>query len=264
MLITSKQNPKVKQLVALRERRARLASGLVLIDGFEELQLALRAGVKLESLYYCPELMGEGQAAVLQTMQSSGLEEFELSRDVFEKVSYREGPDGWLAVAPAASVGLEDIKLTGNELILICEAVEKPGNLGAMLRTADAAGATAVIAVDSQTDWGNPNIIRASKGTVFALPVLDVSQAELAAWLSDNHIKLVAASPSASQVYSKTVLTGPLAIMVGAEKTGLSDFWLQRADQTVKIPMAGQVDSLNVATSAAILLYEAVRQRAMV
>lgn len=262
MLITSKQNPKIKELIALRGRRERQAAGVMLIDGFDEISLALSAGIQMKALYFCPGLMGDGQQSVtLDHLLHSDLEAHELSREVFEKVSYREGPDGWLAVAPLLDADLAQLKLPEKALILICESVEKPGNLGAMLRTADAAGVSAVITVDAKTDWGNPNVIRASKGTVFAVPVADATQAELAGWLADNGFKLAAATPASDQLYTKTDFTGRLAVMVGAENEGLSDFWLGRADVRVVIPMVGKVDSLNVATAAAVLLYEAVRQR---
>ncbi len=265
MQITSKQNPKIKALVGLRGRRDRQMAGVTLVDGYEELGCARAAGTTIKSLYYCSELMGGGdQQADLEELLASGVESYELSRDVFEKVSYREGPDGWLAVVPSLPAELSKISPTKTPLILVCEAVEKPGNLGAMLRTADAAGVTAVIGVDAVTDWGNPNVIRASKGAVFSVPVADASRDELLAWLRANNIKIVAATPDTTAEYTGVDMAKPVAIFVGAEKPGLTDFWLQHADIKVRIPMFGKVNSLNVATSAALLTYEAVRQRGIV
>ncbi len=264
MIITSKQNPAVKALSGLRRRREREQAGVTLVDGFEELSCALASGVKIEQLYVCPELMGGGeQTGRLKQLIDGGTPVTELSRDVFEKVAYREGADGWLAVVPAIKADLLDLNLPENPLLLVCEAVEKPGNIGAMLRTADAAGANAVIAVASVTDWGNPNVIRASKGAVFAVPVADTTQDEFYAWLKDQNITIVAATPDTDIPFTEPDLTGGVALFVGSEKYGLSDFWLQHADVRVRIPMVGKVNSLNVATSGALLLYEAVRQRTL-
>ena len=262
MIITSKQNPAVKALGNLRRRREREREGVTLVDGYEELTCALQSGVKIEHLYYCPELMGAGQNAELTKIIEGGTPATELSRDVFEKVAYREGADGWLAVVPAIKTGLGQVKVTAKPFILVCESVEKPGNLGAMLRTADAAGADAVISVDSVTDWANPNVIRASKGAVFTVPVADTTQAEFYEWLKANGITIIAATPDTDTVFTTPDLTGGVALFVGSEKYGLSDFWLQKADVKVRIPMVGKVNSLNVATSGALLLYEVVRQRA--
>jgi TrmH family RNA methyltransferase len=233
------------------------------VDGYEELSCALDSGVVIEQLFYCPELMGgPEQTAKLEALIASGIKTTELSRDVFEKAAYREGADGWLAVVPALKTGLAELKLGKNPLILVCEAVEKPGNMGAMLRTADAAGADAVISVDGVTDWANPNVIRASKGAVFAVPVADASQAELYEWLTANKFAIIASTPDTDMLYTAPDLTRGSALFVGTEKYGLTDFWLAKAHAKVRIPMAGKVNSLNVATSAALLLYEAVRQRA--
>jgi RNA methyltransferase, TrmH family len=263
MIITSKQNPAIKQLVALRRRREREQAGVTLVDGYEELSCALDSGVAVNHLYYCPELMGgTEQTATLQHLLANGVAATELAREVFEKAAYREGADGWLAVVPALKTGLSELNIGKKPLILVCEAVEKPGNMGAMLRTADAAGADAVISVDGATDWANPNVIRASKGAVFAVPVADATQTELHQWLKANKLTIIASTPDTDMLYTAPDFTAGAAIFVGAEKYGLTDFWLNKADAKVRIPMVGKVNSLNVATSAALLLYEAVRQRA--
>lgn len=262
MIITSKQNPTIKALGNLRRRREREQAGVTLVDGFEELGCALDAGVTMQHLYYCPELMGGAdQTGRLQQLLDSGVEATELSRPVFEKVAYREGADGWLAVVPAIKTGLDQLKLGKNPLLLVCETVEKPGNLGAMLRTADAAGADAVISLDGVTDWANPNIIRASKGAIFAVPVADTTRDEFAAWLTEHKIAVIASTPDTDIPYTKPDLTKGVALFVGSEKYGLSDYWLEHATTKVRIPMVGKVNSLNVATSGALLLYEAIRQR---
>lgn len=261
MIITSKHNPAVKALVSLRRRREREREGVTLVDGYEELACALQGGVEIKHLYYCPELMGVGQEAELAKIVQGGTPATELSREVFEKVAYREGADGWLAVVPAIKTDLGHIEVSGKPFILVCESVEKPGNLGAVVRTADAAGVDAVISVDGVTDWANPNVIRASKGAVFALPVASTTQAEFYEWLKAHQIQIIAATPDTETAFTEADYTGGVALFIGSEKYGLSDFWLQNADIKVRIPMAGKVNSLNVATSGALLLYEAVRQR---
>jgi TrmH family RNA methyltransferase len=251
----------LKALTALRRRRHRDEAGQTLVEGYEETGLAVEAGVRPTALYFCPELAAPGQEELLDRAAVAGAELVELSRTAFEKVAYRESPDGWLAVVPAVATDLARLRLCPNPLVLVCEAVEKPGNLGAILRTADAAGAAAVIAADPVTDWGNPNLVRASKGTVFAVPVASTEGPELLGWLRERGIAVVAATPHTDLAYTDVDLTGPAAIVVGAEKEGLSPAWLRAADHRVRIPMAGRANSLNVATSAAIITYEAVRQR---
>lgn len=248
----------------LRRRREREQAGVTLVDGYEEISCALDTGVTIEHLYYCPELMGGADhQSALQKLLVAGTPATELTRAVFEKVAYREGADGWLAVVPAIKTGLAHLKLKKNPLLLVCESVEKPGNLGAMLRTADAAGADAVISLDGVTDWANPNIIRASKGAIFAMPVADTTRDEFYAWLTGQHIAIIASTPDTDMPYVKSNLTGAVALFVGSEKYGLTDFWLEHATAKVRIPMVGKVNSLNVATSGALLLYEAIRQRSI-
>ncbi|HSX01838.1 MAG TPA: RNA methyltransferase [Candidatus Saccharimonadia bacterium] len=260
MIITSPQNPKIKALVALRRRRDRQEANVMLVEGYEELTTALNSGAWPKELYYCPELMAD--AAQLQLLDRvAGTGALELSRAAFEKAAYREGPDGWLAVFPAVETRLDRLQLGERPLILVCEAVEKPGNLGAMLRTADAVGADAVIAPAAVTDWSNPNIVRASKGAIFTVPVAEAEPQQLLDWLAARQITLLAATPEATANYWDVDMTGGVAIAVGAEKQGLSPLLMERAGLKVLIPMQGQINSLNVATSGALLLYEAARQR---
>lgn len=259
--ITSPANPRVKQLVALRRRRSRDEAGVTVVEGRAEIQLALAAGVRPQALYYCPALTGAAGPDLSGRARELGADVVRLSRPVFEKVSYREGPDGWLAVVPAIETSLAHLDAGPRPLILACAGLEKPGNLGAILRTADAAGVAAVIAADPVTDWANPNVVRASKGTVFSVPVASAATPEVLAWVCARGLQIVAATPDATRLVTDADLTGPTVIAVGAEQAGLSADWLAAADVRVRIPMFGRADSLNVAASAAILAYEAVRQR---
>lgn len=247
--------------MALRRRRVRDRAGVTLVEGYGELRLALAAGVRPHALYYCPDLAAPGTLGLAGHVAGLGAEVISVTRPVFAKIAYREGPDGWLAVVPAVPASLAGLPASALPLALICEGVEKPGNLGAILRTADAAGVTAVVAADPVTDWGNPNVVRASKGTVFSVPVAAASTPDVLRWAGDRGLALVAAAPDAGALVTDVDLTGPVALAVGSEKSGLPGEWLARADHRVRIPMFGWADSLNVATSAAILTYEAVRQR---
>ncbi len=265
LLITSAANPRLKAVAALRRRRVRDEHGLTVVDGVEELALAVSAGVRPTSLFTCPELYGDRVAAtgLVEAARARGAEVVQLSRAAFEKVAYREGPDGILAVVPAPGSALPTPGYDGQAapLILLAEGVEKPGNLGAMLRTADAAGVDLVVAADPVTDWGNPNVVRASKGTVFAVPCASTSTAAGLDWLAGHGIALVATTPDTDVDYAEVDYRGPVAVAVGAEKHGLTDAVLAAATHRVRIPMAGRADSLNVSVSAAVVLYEAVRQR---
>jgi TrmH family RNA methyltransferase len=198
---------------------------------------------------------------MIDRVSNLGAEVIRVSRPVFAKIAYRESPDGWLAVLPAVPASLALLEPGPCPLVLICEGVEKPGNLGAVLRTADAAGVSAVIAADPVTDWANPNVVRASKGTVFSVPVAAAGSAEVLAWAKEHSMRVVAATPDTDVVFTDVDLSGPTMVAVGSEKHGLSPAWLDAADVRVRIPMFGQANSLNVATSAAIILYEALRQR---
>lgn len=271
LLITSPANPRLKAVVALRRRRTREETGTTLVEGHEELTLALASGVRPETLFVCPELFSPAGHAGRQEIgrqedlvahaRQLGAEVVRLSRTAFEKVAYREGPDGLLAVVPAVGRALSQLDTDDHALLLVAQGVEKPGNLGAMLRTADAAGVTAVVAADPVTDWGNPNVVRASKGTVFAVPVAAAMTAEALAWLTARQVRLVVTTPDTDRLYTDVDLTGAVAVAVGAEKHGADDTLLDAAAYRVRIPMHGKANSLNVAASAAIVLFEARRQR---
>lgn len=261
--LTSATNPRLKGLVGLRKRRTRENEGVTLLEGYEELSLALDAGVRPRALYTCDDLMldADRQQDVVDAARAAGAEIVTVARAAFEKVAYREGPDGFLAVVPSVQAHPRQLDLPESPLLLVAEGVEKPGNLGAMLRTADAVGVDGVIAADPVTDWGNPNVVRGSKGTVFSVPVAAASTSETLSWLEERGIPLVAATPDTDVMHTDVDYRGPVAITVGTEKYGLTDEALAAATTRVRIPMVGQVNSLNVATSAAVLLYEAMRQR---
>jgi TrmH family RNA methyltransferase len=264
--ISSTANPRIKALVRLRRRRHRDDAGVTLVEGFEELSLALAAGVIPETVYHCPELAAEREWDAVRGALAgldAEVEVVRVSTPVFERIAYRESPDGWLAVLPAVGVELADLRPGPDPLVLVCVGVEKPGNLGAMLRTADAAGVSCVIAADPGTDWSNPNVVRASKGAVYTVPVAAAEEQVVLDWLAGHGIPILAGTPDAGARYTDLDLRGPLAIAVGAEDTGLSPAWLAAAEHRALIPMSGRVDSLNVSASAAILLYEAVRQRGL-
>jgi RNA methyltransferase, TrmH family len=255
MDITSLQNPHVKHIVKLRDdKRQRRRDGLMLVEGFDEIQLALSAGHKPQTLISAPELAS-------RPIDGVKAESLTVNRAVFEKMSYRENPDGWLAIFPIPDTSLEDLKLSKTSLVIIAESVEKPGNLGAILRTADAAHVDALLVCDPRVDVWNPNVVRASRGAVFSVPVVECNNADALEFLKARKIRIIAATPLAEAIYSNVDLREPLAIAVGTEDQGLSDFWMSNADIKVKIPMMGKVNSLNVSVSTALVLYEAVRQR---
>lgn len=262
--IESRQNPRVKYLVKLREGHTRRKLKRFLIEGARELQHALVAGIKLEDGFICPELFADSKRAkaLSEKLIAQGTPLTRLSRSAFEKSSLREGPDGILAVGIEQAPKLDDLRLSETPLLLIVEAVEKPGNLGALLRTADAAGVDAVVCCDPVTDRYNPNVIRSSQGLVFALPVVVADREEVADYCRKEALRTIATTPHSESNYFSADLRGSLALLLGSEKDGLSSWWLENADVSVRIPMAGQADSLNVSTAAAVVLFEAVRQRA--
>ena len=259
MDITSLQNPRIKYVVRLRDdKKQRLQDDVMLVEGHDEIQLALSAGHKPQTLLFSPELA---------THQLSGLitETLTVTRAVFAKMSYRDNPDGWLAIFPVPHTTLETLEsnklLSNNPLIIIAESIEKPGNLGAILRTADAAHVDAILLCDPRVDVWNPNVVRASRGTVFSVPVVECDNASALEWLKSRKMRVLAATPAADEIYSNVNLREPTAIAVGTEDAGLTDFWMSNADVKVKIPMLGKVNSLNVSVSTALIIYEAVRQR---
>jgi TrmH family RNA methyltransferase len=261
-IITSLKNPRLKRLVRLRDRRPRDEEKAFLVEGYREVRRALEKKVALDELYYSPGwFLGGNEPALLAAAAAAGAKLFELSKEAFAKVAYRERPDGVLAVAPQWRRTLADLTLPADPFILVVEAIEKPGNLGTILRSSDAAGCHAVIVCDPVTDLFNPNVVRASTGVLFSVPCVVEENGVVLAWLRGRGIRAVATTPAAEKLYTESDLRGPLAVIMGSEQYGLSNFWLRSADLRVRIPMAGQADSLNVAMAALITLFEAVRQR---
>ena len=260
-VVTSPSNARVKAIAALHRRRHRDRGGSTAVEGRDEVLLALESGVVLREFWHSPDFGRPVPGDLLDRLVAAGTDLVQTSRAVFDKLAYREGPDGWLAIVPAPGVPLAELGLGDAPLVVVCEAVEKPGNLGALLRTADAAGVDAVVSADPRSDWSNPNVVRASKGTVFSVPIAAAGTDEVLAWVQQHGMAVVVGTPDAADLYTDVDLTGSVAIVVGTEKEGVTAGWRAAADVSVRIPMHGRADSLNVATSAALLVYEAVRQR---
>ena len=286
--ITSAQNPKIKNLLLLQEKsKARREQGLFVVEGRRELEHCLEAGFRVRTVFVCPEVAGTDSFASLEMTKSASLEMtkgaslettvschseeaegrrenlhiVEIPEALYRKVAYREGTEGVLAEVEVRERRLEDLALGEHPLVMVLESVEKPGNLGAVLRSADAARADAVIVCDPLTDLWNPNLIRASIGAVFTVPTVCASSAETIDWLKSRGIRILTAQLQDSSWYYDTDMTGGTALVMGTESTGLTDVWRRAADAHIRIPMLGRLDSLNVSVSAAILLFEAVRQR---
>ena len=260
--ITSLQNARIKNLVKLRNRRPRDRQSLFIAEGYRAIDRALESGVIPEEVYFCPEcFLGENEIPLIESTREKGSTLFELSRPAFEKVAYRDRPEGILGVFKQWSYGLDNIPLSQIPFLLIVESIEKPGNLGTILRSADAAGVDAIICCDPITDLFNPNVVRSSTGVLFTMPAVMTSSEETIKWLSRQRIRSVATTPHARDLHTETDLTGPLAVVMGSEQFGLSKTWLDACSNQVRIPMAGQADSLNVAMATLKTLFEAVRQR---
>jgi TrmH family RNA methyltransferase len=261
--IDSPQNARVKAAAKLRNRRQRDKVESMLIEGYRELRSAISAGHPIDHVFYCPDLfLGSNEGTLLDDAAAAGTALLKTSTRVFEKLSYRDRPDGLLGVAPQIRLKLSDLKLPEAPLLLVAESIEKPGNLGTMLRTCDAVGVDAVIVCDKTTDINNPNVVRASVGTLFTQPVVEAGSGETIHFLKQRGIRMAAATPAAEANYWSAPLTGGLAVVVGSEQYGLTDQWLNDGDiLPVRIPMNGTADSLNVATAASLFLYEALRQR---
>ncbi len=258
--ISSLQNPRIKNIVKLGKHKERNEQKLFIIEGARELSLALAGGYKVDSVFVCPGLFGKTDyPEVLDSIPQQQI--YEVSQPVFEKISYRTGSDGLLVLAQPKSHQLSDLALPDNPFIIILEAVEKPGNLGAILRTADAAQVDAVIVCDPATDIYNPNVIRSSVGCLFTVPVAVCSSQQTLDFLHTNKIKSFAAELTAASWYQDADFNSPSAIIMGTEANGLTSFWLDNADARIKIPMRGKIDSLNVSVSTAVITFEAMRQR---
>ncbi len=256
--ITSTQNPKIKNLLALEKPRERRKQCLFVVEGKKEIRMALDAGYKIGNLFYCEELISQHE---LKTFGTSDKLLIPVSKEVFDKIAIRENSGGLLAVAEQKAHHLNSILLSANPLLLILESVEKPGNLGAILRTADAAGVDAVIICDPQTDFYNPNVIRSSIGCIFTNQIASGTSEETKSWLKINNIVPYCTYLKASQPYHEVDFTKSCAIVMGTESTGLSDIWTKDSLTNIIIPMQGSIDSMNVSTAAAVVIFEARRQR---
>lgn len=261
-IINSTSNPRIKNIIKLQSgSRERREQNLFVIEGFREISRAMQSGIRIKELYICHELDRQGRGDQLLDT-GDRIQVFEVGNAAFARIAYREGSDGLIALAEPRNLKLDDLKLKENPLILILESVEKPGNLGAIMRTADAAGIDAVIVSDPLTDIYNPNAIRSGVGCIFTSQVVTCTTADAIEWLHKKNIKAFAAAlTSVAVTYHQVDFRGPTAIVMGTEATGLSKEWLEKSDLQVIIPMKGIADSLNVSTSAAILVFEAVRQR---
>ena len=263
MTISSVQNPKVKQLLLLQQKSSeRRRTGLFVVEGQREIEHCLEAGYEVDSVYYCPQLFTEnGGSNQFFSFHSSLFTSFEVTVPVYEKIAYRGSTEGLMAVVRSRTMLLSDLPQKENPLYVVLERVEKPGNLGAVLRSADAAQADAVIVCDPLTDLFNPNLIRSSIGAIFTVPCVACSTDECIAFLKDHGVRILTAQLQDSHLYYDTDMRCGTAIVMGTESTGLTDTWRRAADAHIRIPMLGRLDSLNVSVSAAILLFEAVRQR---
>jgi TrmH family RNA methyltransferase len=263
--ITSRQNARVKDAARLRIGRERRKQRRFLVDGAREILRAVEAGVHFVEAFVCEELCdsAEGQSA-LEALRAQRTEILSVSPDVYAKLAFGAREDGMVVVAETPRRSLADLKLPAYPLVAVLEGIEKPGNLGAILRSADAAGVDSVIASDCSTDLYNPNTIRASLGTVFRANVCETTTADALAWLRQQGLSIVAARPDAEIIYTQIDMRGGVAIVLGSEAKGLSDEWRDEKLTAVRLPMGGLADSLNVSTTAAVLFYEALRQRSTV
>ena len=257
-VITSAQNPKIKNLLLLQEKsKARREQGLFVVEGRRELEHCMEGGYTVHTLFVCPEIA----PSFLRHPSHTEASVIEIPEQLYRKVAYRESTEGIIAEVEYKSLKLEDLRLPENPLVMVLESVEKPGNLGAVLRSADAAGVDAVIFCDPLTDLYNPNLIRASIGAVFTVPTVAASSEETIAFLKARDIQILTAQLQDSSLYYDVDMRRGTALVMGTEATGLTDLWRQAASAHIRIPMLGRLDSLNVSVSAAILLFEAVRQR---
>ena len=266
--ITSLQNDRIKQVVKLNNRRQRDAARQTIVEGIREVGRALQQGIIPHEAYLCPELItnevSEAVTQLTQLAQSGATQLFEVTPEIFAKIAYRGDSGGLLLVIPYQQHSLNDLPPGVLPFLAVVENVEKPGNLGAILRTADAAGVDGVIVCSdgtASTDLHNPNVVRASLGTLFTVPVAAATTSETITWLQERHIQIVVATLEAEKVYTAVNLQAPIALVTGSEAYGLSRAWLSAADEKIKIPMYGTADSLNLATATALLLYEVVRQK---
>lgn len=257
--ITSIQNSFIKSLVLLQEKsKARKQTGTFLIEGLREISLAIKGGYEIETVLFLPELVSESE---INKLIQNSFQIIEINKEVYQKLAYRDTTEGILAVARTKSLKLSDLKLSDNPLILVVESLEKPGNIGAVLRTADAANLDAVLIANPKSDLYNPNIVRSSVGCLFTNQIATGTSEEIIAFLKEKKINFYSATLQNSTSYHTQNFTTPTALVVGTEATGLTQQWRDEATQNIIIPMRGEIDSMNVSVAAAILIFEAKRQR---
>jgi RNA methyltransferase, TrmH family len=259
--ITSSQNPKIRFAVSLQKAAVRKKEKLFLVEGIREIRLAMLAGFQFDTLFVCSQIAEDLTKKTVIDDLTGQVQIIETTDRVFSKLAYREGSDGLMAVAHQKYHSLSDITFKGTPLILVVESVEKPGNLGAILRTADAGGVDAVLVCDGRTDIFNPNVIRASLGSIFTNKVVSCSSRDAIDWLKAVNIKIYTTALTASRPYHQIDYTLPSAIVTGSEATGVRSVWEDSSDSNIIIPMSGKVDSMNVSVATSIVLYEALRQR---
>lgn len=257
--ITSVQNPFIKQLIQLQEKaKVRKQLGLFVIEGQREVELAVKGGYEIDTLLFCPELAGKAEKLKIEIAEKLKIE---ISKDVYQKIAYRDTTEGIVAIAKSKPLHLSDLKIGKNPLILVAEGLEKPGNLGALLRTADAANIDAVIIANPKSDVYNPNIVRASVGCLFTRQIAVATSEEAITYLKENNINIYCATLQDSATYHCQNYTEASALVVGTEATGITEIWRKNATKNINIPMQGVIDSMNVSVAAAILIFEAKRQR---
>jgi TrmH family RNA methyltransferase len=260
--LASPSNPRIKATARLRDRRERDVTGLTLVDGAREVRRAMASTIEVVEAFVCePLLAGEDARAALDVLREREVPTTSTTEAAFSKLAFGDRADGLVAVVRIPPMRLTDLRLPDEPLVVVVESVEKPGNLGAVLRSADGAGADALIAASPRTDLFNPNAIRASAGTIFSVPIASAPTADVLAWLRERAIRILATRVDAEPLYTQVDLTGPVAVAFGGEAQGLSDAWRADDISAVRLPMRGIADSLNVSVSAAVVLYEARRQR---
>jgi len=260
--ITSIHNPRLKALAKLRKRSERDDQDVFITEGYRPITRALAARFHFDQLYYSPEwFLGNNEQKVLEDAGKAGTILTRLGQEAFAKIAYRERPEGLLGVGKQWRTSLDELKLSGNPFLIVVEAIEKPGNLGTILRSADATGAEAVIVCDAVTDLFNPNVVRASTGVLFTTPTVITDSKSAMAFLKKHKVRSLAATPDANELYTDVDLTEPVAIVMGSEQFGLTEQWIKDCDLPVRLPMAGIADSLNVSAATVAMAYEVVRQR---
>jgi len=260
--ISSIKNELIKDIVNIQTKsKVRKSRNITIVEGLKEVDIAARVGTEFEKVLFCPQIISEADVLSVIGKHNSNVSLFELTEEVFSKISYRESTGGLVCMAKTIKTALKDLKVEDNSVFIVLESVEKPGNLGAVCRIADAAKVNGIIICDPLSDIYNPNTVRASLGCVFSVNIVGSDTDNVIKWLKDNNIQSYAAELNASEFYHQTTLTGKTALIFGTEATGLTNRWLDEADFRIKIPMSGNIDSLNVSVSVAIIVFEAMRQR---